>query len=229
MSMKGEVFSRFVDKVAVERYARESMPQRLELLADYLRIDTPPLPKMDSMPQAPLTQAGDYDGVSNVLRMNFKALYAPTTPFSKAFAHLTFEQDRSAGRALDHELVHYLTDVIAEKNDADTFMKTAKPKDVMGRLLLIEGIAQFVESRGEDCEAPIRWPTSWNSIDFYTSRIPLLYEGGCSIVAPIIEKYRGEGIRYLVQHPVAFESPQQLPNYQARALRDLEHMARENL
>ncbi len=63
------------------------------------------------------------------------------------------------------------------------------------------------------------WPDS--IMDIETSETFMLYDGGLSIVGPVIERFGMKGLDYLLLNPPRVESLREMPLYRERALQEL--------
>ncbi len=125
---------------------------------------------------------------------------------------LSFGMLYNMKEVLDHELGHYYMDKLNESKGGGDWTS-----DNPGITLISEGIAQYFSATMNNKEDIYnKWPETifdWNIVD--------IYEGGCHLVKPIVDKYGQKGIECLMENPPALKDFDNLPAYQNRVLEKL--------
>lgn len=167
---------------------------------------------------------GLYKGVEDTIYLPSGLLVKPEFDWSDFIATIaTFNNTVEAKRVLDHELAHFYCDKMKEKawekNHHLLQIYLFFPEEIIANRLINEGIARYVENRmnGEEESFSLdNWPSK---VENFTRET--IYQGGYTIVKPIIDRYGEKGIQFLLFNPPTSKelfTPQQ---YQERILRDI--------
>jgi hypothetical protein len=128
---------------------------------------------------------------------------------------MEFRQD-----LLAHELGHYYVDLMVERQFPESWLFEARRRkqtllsldDQLGIPIVSEGIATyFGKALGKNTDPSFnekRWNQKYSEKDLtpiLTEHI--VYNGGYSLVKPIIDRYGYQGIAYLVSHPLTIKFP----------------------
>ena len=133
---------------------------------------------------------------------------------------------------IDHELGHALADQFSRRqgkgiwpdfNHLDTLPWTKR----YGIIMQFEGVGKyssFVSVINPDQALEVYWPEEANEWFFIFSRENTVYYGGYTLVKPILDRFRGQGLAYLIKNPFSFPDGNvkaAARNYQAKAIFDL--------
>ncbi|MBT7497353.1 hypothetical protein HN662_03420 [Candidatus Woesearchaeota archaeon] len=126
---------------------------------------------------------------------------------------------------LAHELGHHYVSQESEKLDESKSFKIGEIYDsrITALKIIHEGIGEYFSSMIspiEDSFNDEEWPKTLEG--FLEPHIQ--YKGGFHLVKPIIDKHKSKGIKYLINNPPSKFELFDLPNYQKKALEELDRI-----
>ena len=119
--------------------------------------------------------------------------------------------------ALDHELGHYYMDKLNENVGNGDWPTQMDLFTNPGTKVIAEGVAEYFNATINNKEDIYdKWPETifdWTPVD--------VYDGGCHLVKPIIDKYGQKGIEHLMENPPTLKDFDNIQGYQNRILENL--------
>jgi len=230
----------------VEEFVTQNIEQLIHAQEQKVGFTLFPPPPMEFMlpPSSRLKKTesngityGLYDLQEHVLYLNSGMLTLPSFDLSDIAARIgTAGNTKNVKSTLYHELGHYYCDRLYEHLLAD-FAAEDKLNDpfrldkLIGLKIIQEGIGRYFENimmGEEDSFQDREWPATVG--DFFDPValimdqnliVPehLMYDGGYHLVKPVIDRYKKEGLLYLLHHIPG--NVLELPQYQQKALEDL--------
>lgn len=141
--------------------------------------------------------------------------------------------------AIAHELGHYCMDVLAEKKFPDSWIaaryRDEQPIGVedLGLVIIQEGIGECfgaAVTTKRDYFASSSWEREWDAADLRnrSNWTYLAYQGGYSLIKPMLDQYGQAALEYLAVQPLTFDLPslKAAMKYQEAALRVLQETSR---
>lgn len=168
---------------------------------------------------------GSYSPSNNTIYLPFDLAVTPETNLQNIlFTILNFFGTHDVRRTLNHELGHFYLDQLSEVLEVKDFLTYTEDKDDnLRKKLISEGVAgyferkmsgsSFLDCRFEDSDWPRRLEHFW------THRV--IFEGGLSLVTPIIDKFGRRGIEYLILNPPSLKDLGDMPGYLNRVMQTL--------
>ena len=147
---------------------------------------------------------GLYRGENDSIYLPSGILTNPKWDFSDFMVTIaTFNNTYNVKRSVDHELAHFYCDKVKERvfqNKSPPFSFYFTDEERVSQLLVNEGIAEYVENKmnGED-EKPFSFQNWPSDLTQFTNKD--VYQGGYTIVKPIIDRYGEKGIQFLLFNP----------------------------
>lgn len=216
----------------VELYIKENLDRIIQDQEEKLKITYPSLPKIEyvlSSSTANGSAMGEYLAFSNHINLASSLLTLPEMDFSDWFAKIiTLNGTEKAEDVVNHELGHFYCDQLSETlgygSWPNYFFKNEFQQ--FSLKLISEGIATYFEmtmNNTPDNFKDEEWPeniallaASPDSMANYW-----FYYGGYHLVKPVIDKYKSEGIAYLMFYPPTQSELRNLSQYQKKVMEKL--------
>jgi hypothetical protein len=138
-------------------------------------------------------------------------------------------QDDNAKKVIAHELGHYYCDKLNEK----LFNYGGIWNSRINRKIITEGIAEYFEH--ETCGKPSEfkeseWPKSYKELERLSKKKKeeLIYDGGASLVKPLIDKYGRSAVECLIYNPIKDSEILNHKSYQQRIEKRINSSIKEN-
>jgi len=219
----------FQEDPDIEEYVQENLELFIEKQEKELGISysakRPSIEYLIPKENIPLGVIGLYDNANDTIYLPSGLLIRPRWDFNDTMVTIvTFNRTAYAKRVLDHELAHFYCDKVKEqvlgKNHHLSNIYMFIPEERIANQLVGEGIAKYIENKmnGEDHGLyPFKdWPSDIE--DFSNKEI---YQGGYTIVRPIIDQYKEKGIHILLLNLPTEEEIFKPLDYQKRIFRKL--------
>jgi hypothetical protein len=153
-------------------------------------------------------------------------------------AHASDQDLNLLREIIAHELGHYFMATLIDKKFPDSWITTRyrddKPIGIedLGLVIVQEGIGECfgaVVSDKPDYFASSSWDNEWHKEDLSDPRNwqYLSYQGGFSLIKPLLDNYGQAALEYLATNPLSFNLPslKAAKDYQLRALKELKESA----
>ncbi len=215
----------------VQRYVEENLEKIIEAQEIKMNLVYLSFPKniqyLLPVEETDADTLGIYNNRTDTIYLQSGRLTTPGFNWGDFAVRVTVRDAEKTKAVLDHELGHFYCDKLSESLGRGSWPSNWYLNKTTDELISIElvseGIAEYFErtmNKGADNFTDSSWPKKITG--FYVDQFGLLYDGGYHLVKPILERHGENGIIYLMFKPPNATELLDLPNYQKKALIELE-------